>query len=215
VRSSIRRHFAPPDLGYLADCLHATRGQPARGAQPDDTLRPNQLLAITLGAVRDPALCAAMLRACEDLLVPGAIRSLADRPVTRPLPIAHRGSTLNDPLRPYWGHYRGDEDTRRKPAYHNGTAWTWLFPSYAEALVMTFGPAARPTALSLLGSSLALIDGGCVGHVPEILDGDAPHLPRGCGAQAWGASELHRVLTVLTPEAGGADVTAADGQAAR
>jgi glycogen debranching enzyme len=33
--------------------------------------------------------------------------------------------------------------------------------------------------------------------VPEILDGDAPHAQRGCSAQAWGVTELHRVLALL------------------
>jgi glycogen debranching enzyme len=43
---------------------------------------------------------------------------------------------------------------------------------------------------------------GCLGQVPELLEGDAPHAPRGCGAQAWGVSEFLRVWTLLdTPAA--------------
>ncbi len=38
---------------------------------------------------------------------------------------------------------------------------------------------------------------GCVGHIPEILDGDAPHIQRGCDAQAWGATEALRVWKLL------------------
>jgi len=186
---------------YLSDCLHGPPGTPAAAAETDDALRPNQLLAVTLGLVDDPDVCAGILAATEELLVPGAIRSLADRPVRRALPIVHDGRPLNDPRKPYWGAYRGEEDTRRKPAYHNGTAWTWLFPSYAEALVMTCGDAARGAALALLAGSEALINSGCVGQVPEIVDGDAPHAPRGCGAQAWGVTELYRVLAFLAPKA--------------
>ena len=53
-----------------------------------------------------------------------------------PLPLhAPGGQPLNDPRHPYWGRYEGVEDTRRKPAYHNGTAWCWLLPLFAEALV--------------------------------------------------------------------------------
>ena len=67
--------------------------------------------------------------------MPGALRSLAPLPVTPPLPIkGANGQLLNDPTNPYLGRYEGDEDTRRKPAYHNGTAWTWMFPSFCEAL---------------------------------------------------------------------------------
>jgi predicted glycogen debranching enzyme len=186
-----------PRWRHLSDCLHARPGQPAREAKADDALRPNQLFAVTLGAATEPDLCAGILASCEELLVPGAIRSLADRPVTYPLPIRNGDRALNDPHRPYWGQYRGDEDTHRKPAYHNGTAWTWPFPSYAEALVMTHGPAARDAALAILGSAADPINRGCLLQVPEILDGDAPHELRGCGAQAWGVSELYRVLKLL------------------
>ena len=110
-----------------------------------------------------------------------------------PLSVEHGGVALNDPNRPYWGTYAGDEDTRRKPAYHNGTAWTWQFPRYAEAWVKTYGDSTRRTAQAWLSSSLPLLQAGCLGHIPELLDGDAPHDQRGCDAQAWGVSELLRV----------------------
>ncbi len=38
---------------------------------------------------------------------------------------------------------------------------------------------------------------GCLGHLPEILDGDAPHRQRGCDAQAWGCTEAARVWKLL------------------
>ena len=186
------------DYTYLADCLAATPGTGARHAEVDDALRSNQLLAVTLGAVADPALNRSIVAACEQLLIPGAIRSLADRPVHHPAPVYHNGELLNDPARPYWGHYDGDEDTRRKPAYHNGTAWTWPFPSYAEALVMVYGDAAKETARAILGSSSDVINHGCLRQVPEVIDGNAPHIQRGCGAQAWGVTELYRVITSLS-----------------
>ena len=196
VRTSILNLFLL-EAGYLSDCLHAEPGHSAMKATPDDALRPNQLLAITLGALREREVCGKILKACEELLVPGAIRSLADRSVNYPIPVVHAGKPLNDPHRPYWGTYAGDEDTRRKPAYHNGTAWTWLFPSYCEAWFQTYGHGARKKALSWLSSSIGLLNSGCLGQVPEILDGDFPHAQRGCDAQAWGVSELLRVWLKL------------------
>jgi glycogen debranching enzyme len=198
VRASFHRLFVRPGQAHLSDCLHAAPGQSAADAVPDDALRPNQLLAITLGLLRDEEKARAVVRSCDELLVPGGIRSLADRPVAHAQPIWRNGALLNDALRPYWGQYRGDEDTRRKPAYHNGTAWTWLFPSYAEALVAAFGPSAGDAARALLGSATLVLDDGCAGHVAEIADGDAPHTWRGCGAQAWGVTELQRVIALLT-----------------
>lgn len=195
VRTSIATLY-PLAEGYLSDCLHAQRGTPASQAIADNALRPNQILAVTLGAVNDPVLVRGILNAAAKLLIPGAIRSLADQPVSPPLPVSGSHGLLNDPNHPYWGEYRGDEDTRRKPAYHNGTAWTWPFPSYCEALAM-HDKTLIPTAVSLLSSVCELMHQGCVGHLPEILDGNHPHHQRGCWAQAWGVTEACRVLKLI------------------
>ena len=149
VRHSVMDLFVLPEEGFLSDCLHAGPGVPARMAERDDALRPNQLLAITLGLICNADICSAVLTACQTLLVPGAIRSLADRPVKRPLEIRHNGQLINDPHNPYQGRYTGDEDTRRKPAYHNGTAWTWQFPSYCEAWMLRYGDEGKATARAL------------------------------------------------------------------
>jgi starch synthase (maltosyl-transferring) len=91
VRTSILNLFLL-EAGYLSDCLHAEPGQSAMKAAPDDALRPNQLLAITLGALGEGAVCRKILTACEELLVPGAIRSLADRSVNYPIPVVRDGN---------------------------------------------------------------------------------------------------------------------------
>ena len=137
IRNSIVQYYRleAHDSVYLADNLAASAGESPAEARCDDALRSNQLLAITLGAVRDVACGRAILQSCERLLVPGAIRSLADQPVHHPAGVYREGHLLNDPHYPYQGHYQGDEDTSRKPAYHNGTAWGWPFPSY-EALLL-------------------------------------------------------------------------------
>ena len=119
-----------------------------------------------------------ILRSVEELLVPGGIRS------------------LNASHALYRGVYAGDEDTCRKPAYHNGTIWAWPFPLYAEALAMT-GAASPETALQLLAGAVENLNTGCLCHVSENADGDAPHAQKGCTAQAWSDSELLRVWLKL------------------
>ena len=198
VAAAISDLYARDGQGYLADCLHASAGTGASKAMPDDHLRPNQLLAITLGALKDVSVSRGVLDACAALLVPGAIRSLADRPVAHPLAVALDDRALNDPRAPYWGRYVGDEDTQRKPAYHNGTAWPWMMPSFCEAWAMVYGPEGVPAARAWLGSVARLLSEGCVGQVPEVLDGDVPHRQRGCDAQAWSVSEFLRVWRKLT-----------------
>jgi glycogen debranching enzyme len=112
---------------------------------------------------------------CERLLVPGGIRSLAAGDLK------------------YMGRYSGDEDTSRKRAYHNGTVWAWPMPLFAEAAVKC----ARLTpaqAGSLLSGVVENINTQCLCHVSEIADGDAPHVQKGCRAQAWSVSEFLRVI---------------------
>jgi hypothetical protein len=162
----------------------------------DRALRSNYLFAVSLGLVTGSAAQRCVDMAARYLVVPGALRSLAPLPVSPPLPIlAADGRLLNRPSEPYQGRYEGDEDTSRKPAYHNGTAWTWTFPVFCEALARAWqlSPAAVAAARSYLGSLDQLMSAGCLGHLPEILDGDAPHQPRGCDAQAWAVTEALRV----------------------
>jgi glycogen debranching enzyme len=185
------------DRGFCSDALHAAAGVSAAEALADDHLRPNQLLAVTLGCI-PVARARRIVQVCaRHLLVPGALRSLAPLPVAVPLPIPGPwGQSLNDPTWPYWGRYEGDEDTRRKPAYHNGTAWVWCLPLLCEALAAAWPGdlAAVQAARACLDSLAPLLEEGCLGQLPEILDGDAPHTARGCDAQAWSVSEALRVL---------------------
>jgi len=198
-RANAARYFWREADGFMADCLHAPTGVPAAAAVADDHLRPNQLFAVTLGLVRDPAKCQRILAACQSLLIPGAMRSLAPRRVRHPLPVEWNGRPLHDPHAPYHGHYTGPEETSRKPAYHNGTAWTWLYPVFCEALAFVY-PEARSQARALMGASAWLMRRGCPGQLAEVTDGDAPHALRGCGAQAWSASEWVRVWAGLRVE---------------
>jgi predicted glycogen debranching enzyme len=198
VKRAIMELFWREDDGFFSDCLHCREPVDACHAIPDDALRPNQLLLITLGVIDDQEIMTRVVETCRELLVPGGIRSLADRPLAMPLSIERNGQYLGNPHAPYAGYYHGDEDTQRKPAYHNGTAWTWQFPIFCEAWATAFGPPGIPAALAWLGSSLPLMRTGAAGFVPEILDGNFPHTPRGCDAQAWGCSEIARVAHKLT-----------------
>jgi predicted glycogen debranching enzyme len=198
--NSLEKFFWLKDKGWPADVLLAKPGVAAREATPDDALRSNGLFAVSLGLVTGERAKRCVEAAQKYLVVPGALRSLAPLPVSVPLPIYRDGQLLNNPVEPYWPRYEGDEDTRRKPAYHNGTAWTWMFPVFCEALACAwdFSPEAVAAAKAYLGSMEQLMNEGCLGQVPEILDGDAPHAHRGCDAQAWGVTETLRVWKLLS-----------------
>lgn len=187
--------------GYLSDLLITDSPQSAAQAVPDNALRNNCLFAISLGLLKGQPARRCVDAALRYLVVPGALRTLAPLPVTPPAPIyGNHGGLLNDPVHPYWGRYEGDEDTRRKPAYHNGAAWTWTFPTFCEALARAwdFEPTALAAARAYLASMDYFLGEGCLGHIPEILDGDAPHQARGCDAQAWSVTEALRVWRLLS-----------------
>jgi starch synthase (maltosyl-transferring) len=197
---SLNSLFWMEERGYPADLLIAREGQSAGAAVIDQALRSNFLFAISLGLVSGPRAQRSLVAAARHLVVPGALRSLAPLPVRPPLPVfAADGRLLNDPEEPYAGRYEGDEDTRRKPAYHNGTAWTWTLPVFCEALARAwnFDAVSVAAARAYLGTMDRLLVEGCVGHLPEVVDGDAPHLQRGCDAQAWSATEALRVWKLL------------------
>jgi Amylo-alpha-1,6-glucosidase len=94
--------------------------------------------------------------------------------------------------------YRGDYiggPGRRDTGYHQGPVWSWLLGPYAEAHYRVHRD--RSAALGLLGPIEHHLRDACLGSVSEILEGDPPHRPVGCAAQAWGVAETLRVWRAL------------------
>ena len=90
---------------YLADNLKAGKNVSVAKAMQDDSLRCNQLFAVTLISNLNDHLSKNILLSCEQLLVPGAIRSLANKTLKIPSPIYLDGELINNPENPYIGHY--------------------------------------------------------------------------------------------------------------
>ncbi len=89
----------------------------------------------------------------------------------------------------------------RDAAYHQGTIWPWLAGAFVEGWVRVRGgttEAKRDARQRFLEPLLAQTETLGLGHLPELADGDPPHLPRGCPFQAWSVSEALRLsLEVL------------------
>jgi predicted glycogen debranching enzyme len=151
--------------GYFCDVID--------GDARDASLRPNQLYALALDpGVLDHGQAAHALDAVErHLLTPVGLRTLA----------------------PGDGSYRGrclGSQRERDAAYHQGTVWPHLLGVYADACYQVRRErVGRKLAQRMLPH---LTDAG-IGQVSEIFDGDAPHEPRGCFAQAWAVAELLRL----------------------
>jgi glycogen debranching enzyme len=108
-------------------------------------------------------------------------------------PVGLRTLRRTDPQ--YRASYTGNQHDRDS-AYHQGTVWPWLLGPFISAYVRVNGGTAesRLRARDLLrGIEQHLTEVG-LGQISEIFDGDAPHLPRGCFAQAWSVGEILRAL---------------------
>jgi len=175
VAKSFEQQFWNPARGYLNDVI-TPEG-------PDSSLRPNQLFAVSLAyPLLEQGQQQRLVQAVErELLTEVGLRTLS------------RG----DPA--YRGQYQGSLEQRDR-AYHQGTVWPWLLGPYARAYLTAFGrtPQTRQYCRGLLfGLEARLegrLEGGCPGQVPEVFDGDLPHLPGGAPAQAWSVAELLEVL---------------------
>jgi predicted glycogen debranching enzyme len=169
--------------GYLSDVVDVDH---VAGAI-DDTLRPNQILALgglPLALVEGPRAARVLQTIEERLLTPLGLRSLSpDHPA-------------------YVAHYRGGV-AERDGAYHQGTVWPWLMGPFVEAWLRVHGttPASVQEARDRFIAPLRLhLDEAGLGHVSEIADADHPFTPRGCPFQAWSVGELLRLETqVLRP----------------
>ena len=175
MAASARKSFNEQFWNEPSDCLYDV----VNGDERDPSIRPNQVLAISLAnSLVSKARATSILRVLErELLTPRGLRTLS----------------LNDSR--YIGRYQGDP-RGRDGAYHQGTVWPWLMGPYITAYVKTFGEEpGRNFVTDWLRHFEDHLREACLGQVSEIFDGDAPHAPRGCVAQAWSVAELLRAAT--------------------
>ena len=148
------------------------------GDEPDDHIRPNQIYAVSLpfSLLLEEQEKAVVALVEKELFVGCGLRSLApDHP-------------------DYHGIYCGAL-AKRDAAYHQGTAWGFLLGGFFSAYMKVnhHSSSAAENAVRMLEPVRKhLSDSGCIGSISEIFDGDAPHNPRGCYAQAWSVGEVLR-----------------------
>lgn len=148
------------------------------GDEPDDHIRPNQIYAVSLpfSLLPEEQEKAVVALVEKELFVGCGLRSLApDHP-------------------DYHGIYCGAL-AKRDAAYHQGTAWGFLLGGFFSAYMKVnhHSSSAAENAVRMLEPVRKhLTDSGCIGSISEIFDGDAPHNPRGCYAQAWSVGEVLR-----------------------
>jgi glycogen debranching enzyme len=55
----------------------------------------------------------------------------------------------------------------------------------------------KEVALGFLKTLFDHLNDACIGSISEIFEGDYPHWPKGCFAQAWSVGEILRVYKEL------------------
>jgi len=145
----------------------------------DASIRPNQIFAVSLphGMLSPLRAKAVVDKVQKELLTPYGLRTLS----------------ANDPH--YRGRYLGDQ-LQRDGAYHQGTVWPWLLGPFINAYLKVNGDTelSRGQALEWLNPLRDHLNQAGLQQISEIFDGDAPHCPRGCIAQAWSVAEILRTL---------------------
>jgi len=176
VRKSFCKLFWNEGKGYLNDCI-------LPDGSIDESLRPNQIFAVSLkfSPLSQHQQASVVEVVQNHLLTPYGLRTLSsDSP-------GYKG-IYTGPLR------------QRDEAYHQGTVWPYLIGPFIEAYlkVNEFSNESKIQAAQFIEPLLHhLTEDGCLGSISEIFDGDEPHKPKGCFAQAWSIAELIRAYRLI------------------
>jgi predicted glycogen debranching enzyme len=175
-RLSFAGRFWNPATGSLFDVIDVDH-QPGHN---DGSLRPNQIFAV--GGLPMALLDGERARRVVDVV---------ERELWTPMGIR----TLAQGEPHYAPRYAGGP-SERDAVYHQGTAWPWLIGPFVEAWIRVRGrtsDARTEARRRFVAPILRHLEDAGIGHVSEIADGDAPHMPRGCPFQAWSIGELLRL----------------------
>lgn len=168
VKSNFVSKFWSEERGYLYDVIDIP------GKRPDTSLRPNQLLALSLPypLIEDVERARKIVDKCgQRLLTTYGLRTLDNEDVQ------------------YVGVFRGPQ-VNRDFALHQGTVWSWLIGPFVSAHLAAYqNPSMARSFLAAFAEHL--YDHG-VGSISELFEGDPPHEPRGAIASAWGVAEVLR-----------------------
>ena len=176
----VAANFAPTFWNEAENCLYDC----VDGDFKDGSIRPNQIFVVSLP---------------NHLLSHEQERSVVEV-VARELHTPHGLRSLSPRDSRYRPHYEGDAWSRDS-SYHQGTVWGWLLGPFLQAYRHVHGDcdATKSQVRAWLEPMIAHLDEAGLGSISEIFDGDAPHQPRGCFAQAWSVAETLRIWEETRP----------------
>lgn len=150
------------------------------GGYVDWSVRPNMIFAVAfpyspLNRVQKRAVIDMVTK---ELVTPKGLRSLSPK---------------SEGYRP---NYVGTQN-ERDLAYHQGTAWPWLFGAYLESYLKIFGKGGISFVERMLISMEEEMSLHCIGTLAEIFDGNPPYTGRGAVSFAMNVAAILRVLEML------------------
>ena len=176
------QRFWNKDLNYCYDVLDTPDNN-------DDSLRPNQIFAVSLPVTRS------IRGERQSLLLNVKQQKQIVDVVSRRLLTSYGLRSLSPEHPDYVAIYGGDR-VQRDGAYHQGTVWGWLIGHFVQAHLRVYQNS--ELAQSFIEPLADHLQSGCVGTMSEIFDGDAPFIPRGAFAQAWSVAEVLRACDLLS-----------------
>jgi predicted glycogen debranching enzyme len=171
VKVSYEKVFWNGHDGYLYDYVKPN-------GEVSASFRPNQVFAISLPF---------------SLLAPNQEKQIIDQVFSK-LYTSYGLRSLAPSEKEYEGFYTGDRE-RRDHCYHQGTVWGYLIGPFITAYLKAnnYSMEAQLRASLMIDPFISHLEGeGCLGSVSEVFDGNMPHSPKGCFAQAWSVAELLR-----------------------
>lgn len=165
IKESFLREFWNEKTSYFYDYIDTH--------EYNEQIRPNGIIVLSLPytMIDETIAKRALETAFEKLYTPYGLRSLS----------------FDD--KEYRGIFMGGI-VPRDSAYHQGTVWSWLIGPFITAVSRWYKD--KELCLKLIEPFCDHLRDRCIGSVSEVFDGNSPHNPRGCYAQAWGAAELLR-----------------------
>jgi predicted glycogen debranching enzyme len=171
ARNSFNEKFWNETSAYLYDRVD--------GRERDASLRPNALFAISLP---------------YEILAAERFKPVVDT-AWRELYTTYGLRSLSPQDPRFKTRYEGPPEVR-DGVYHEGPVWPWLLGGFLTAFVKAYGSTEETKAQvqAFLSPFLDHLSEAGLGTVSELFDGEAPHTPRGCPAQAWSVGEVLRIL---------------------
>jgi len=172
IGTSFNETFWDKSQACLADVV--------RDDYRDMAVRPNQLFVASLpySPVTDEVKYQVLQNVQQELLTPRGIRTLS-------------------PKNPdYVGIYKGDIIARDR-AYHQGSAFPWLFGHFAEGYLKIHGRSGQALIERHLKEFEHEMPEAGIGTISELFYGNPPHKGKGAISHAWSVAELLRVNHIL------------------